>query len=274
MIHLGTAGGWGNEPCGQSWYSWTSNGIETAPPERVCLDKMVNGIDKTYIRDMAEKARVDTVDGRVWLLFNEPDTAAESAYGVDPWRAAANYWEAYVALKAARNDIVIGGPNCYWAGAFGEGTNEGEYNAWLGTFLDALVWNNARHAAQAKIDVLALHDYSGRYHDSTQAAIDWNTLERHIAWVRRVAAIRDCIDVDVPVWITETGILWPQSDVETRVFMDDLLGWLDGNPSGVERAYWFVSYDSWWWANVPNTNLYDPAGNLTALGQDWKAAAE
>ena len=273
-VHLGTAGAWPGEPCGESWYSWVSTGIETAPPERVALDKLANGTTNEYTREMAERARLDPVDGRVWLLFNEPDTGSESAYEDDPKLAARVYWEAYVALKAARSDVIVGGPNYYWAGEIDTQTNTYEkQNWWFLAFTKELDTLNLRHAVQAKIEVLTLHDYAGRYHDGTRTVIDWGIMEEHIDWLRFLGKVRDCFDTDVPIWITETGMLWPEAD--TQAFMNSLLIWLGGAEAlGIERCYWFVSYDSWWWANVPNTCLYDPSGQLTALGQQWKAAGE
>ena len=274
MTHLGSAGAWRNEPCGKSWYSWTSSGISTAPPERVCLDKLVNGTaTNEYIREMAERARADQVEGRVWLLFNEPDGTWESNYANDPALAASVYWEAYVALKAARSDVVVGGPNYYWAGTVNE--QEQTYvplNDWFRIFTKRLDKLNLRHAVQAKIEILALHDYEGRYHNGTRAVIDWKIMEEHIDWLRFIGQVRSCMAADVPIWITETGMLWAQPDAETQAFMTKLLAWLDKGL--IERCYWFVSYDSYWYTRAPNTCLYTAAGALTPLGQQWKAASD
>lgn len=283
MIHLGTAGAWRGEPCGQSWYSWNSNGISTAPPERVCLDKLVNGVvTGDYLEALAEKARLDEVDGRVWLLFNEPDIHGESEYMGDPLTAARWYHKAYWALKDARPDVIVGGPNHYMTGHDLWPTPEDPmptdpYGVWVREFIQHLHRRNLNTGRHAKLEIIAMHDYWGRYHDRALEVVDWKRLEDHIAWWRIKAANNTCIEADAPVWITETGILWimPEQD-DTSEFMAALLAWLGEKAEalGIERCYWFVSYDSGWWANVSNTCLYNPEGELTAIGEQWKAASE
>lgn len=256
------------------WYNW---GYETdADPRRAMWCKLARSTSgaapweqATYeqLASIRAHAMGDAFPCRVWGLLNEPDRTQESGWAGDPEGAAWWTWMAIKEIRRVKPDAVIVAPNMYHAGD----------RVWLERYLAYL--GQDKFASLPRIDVLGMHDYTGRYESAVynngwqvDGRMTYRVLGDTIDWVRAYSATHGgALRAGAPCWITETGHTWAQTADDAQQVMDALDTYVVGRGcrQGVTAAYWFVSYDSWWASAAPGTLLANAGGELTETGRRW-----
>lgn len=239
-------------------------------------------VDGAQIRPPADwlAATAAALPGQTWMIGNEPDVKWQG--NATPAEYAHAYHLAYTTLKAAdpSAQVAIGGISQVTPLrlAYLEAILDA-YRTAYGTEMPVDVWN---------IHVFVLQEKAGDWgvdvppgSEATQGEL-W-TIEDHDdlalveAQIRRMRAWLVAQGrADLPLWISEYGILMPAEygfdDERVRRFMlgsfdlfvhlrDPDLGYSQDEDRLVQRWMWFSTDD----VLYPTGNLFDPAGNPTTL---------
>ncbi len=185
--------------------------------------------------------RKDRLDRAVPVLlgFNEPDESQQAAMSV---QEAIHQWPQLMASGERLSSPATSRP-----GTLGP-------RSWLGRFMTEADRRGYR------VDFIAVHYYAtnpdiGEFKGFLEAV--------HERYGR-------------PIWVTEWALAdWHHRDrftvAQQRAFLEAGVQMMDDLPF-VERHAWFGSYASLGGAHI-NSELVDPAGGLTAIGETFRAAA-
>jgi hypothetical protein len=294
------------------WYGWTPSPT-IMDPKFVRMVKCptdyflytdtlrINRIED--IRAAADNDRVNHIDGRVWLIYNEP----ESKYGEcgvesiipnnpdpsntvrrNPEWAADRYIFIYDEITHHDPQAKVFAGGFVNIGAPVSGELGGD--VWWGRFLDRLVYRGALN----KLDGAHLHAYpywaGGCIPDAGNGVWCMPELIQSLnMWYAKYHGVGKRLE-HRPRWITEAGTspfrdwftatygLW-----NTQVFtlglnnvMQPLASWFTGANPGYNAMLWFIPYctdspqnQDWcqtqWWP----TFLYYSNGARTPLGERW-----
>jgi hypothetical protein len=247
----------------------------------------------TLVRPGADPAdlarRAAAAPGGVWLIGNEPNVPGQD--DVSPQAFADFLAQVASAVRQADPAAVLVGPNvlnwdktCTGCPGYGQGL------AWSEAFLASYV----EQYGPLPLDVWGMHAYSLDWDrlPLVDAAADQSQLAAARAWL-------DAKGLNLPIWLTEFGVIWgfegvewiqrpdgryvaePRGEFRTDLmaeYLDQMFGWLTGPGAAarVERWYLYATAPppEPWSDTLGGIALLDPGSlALTGFGERYRAWA-
>jgi hypothetical protein len=177
------------------------------------------------------------------LGFNEPDFKAQA--NLSPTQAAADW--PMVQAKATALHIPVVSPGMNFCGS-----SSNTSLCTTPTITDPYTWLKDFFAAcpGCEVDYVAVHWYN----------CDLPSLKLYIDGV--TTTLQGFLQFGKPIWVTEISCDGSHSVADQTKYMQAAVPYLEGNPN-VFRYSWFSA------SPIPNAELMNSDGSLTALGQTY-----
>lgn len=224
-----------------------------------------------FIQDMAADARTFMGDRRVaWVIGNEPNNP-DQAY-VTPEQYATFYRKFHENIKLGDPDAILLGPSMFTApGAYDWGPDGWAPGA------PKIYYDAVRAAWSADPELRA---YSQSVNGTNYPPLDEFSIHLYYADAQSTIAAFNRVHADISNWpeigetkisITEIGQLgWVTQPIDD--YINDLIDW-SLTEDRLHRAYWFYMHEDQG-PDWPNTILIDESGNVTAVGEIFRARLE
>ncbi|MBM4456276.1 MAG: hypothetical protein FJ011_00715 [Chloroflexi bacterium] len=261
-------------PLNAGWYQNWSLALNASHPAGALAAHVVRVLPEGLALDRATVQRIADADpGGLWIIGNEPDMFAQD--NVTPTQYAAQYREAYFAIKAAdpTAQVAAGGIvqptplRLGWLSA-----TLAAYRQLYGGPLPADVWNIHNYVLQETPGQWGCGIPPG-YYGARAATYPFNDhdsltiFQEHVTAMRRWMA--DNGYRERPLIITEYGILFPESSgfdlTRVRNFFVNTANWMltASDPNTGYPADDNHLVQRWMWYSLDDTN-YNNAGNTIA----------
>lgn len=214
------------------WYDWSPHGTGQDPA--IELVPMIWGT--------ADLTATIPAGSKTVLGFNEPNFKAQS--NLTPQQAATDW--PMVESIAAGQGAALASPAVNFCGSSTNPSGCSDPSVtdpytWLKDFFNA--------CSGCKVDAIAVHWYNCDL-PSLQAYIDGNS------------SLQGFVQFGKPIWLTEFSCDGSHSVADQQAYMKAAVPYLEGN-AHVARYSWFSA------SPIPNAQLADSTGALTALGQTY-----
>lgn len=225
-----------------AWYRY--DGRPDAIPGRVELVR-----PGASAGQVAERARSEP--GLAWLVGNEPNVPGQD--DLDPAAYADFLWQMASTIRGADPTALLVGPNLLnWETTCAACPGFPRARTWAEELLETY---GARYGP-LPLDAWAVHTYNLQWHQLplVNPASDLAELSAVRAWL-------DARGLDLPIWLTEFGVIWGFEGIEwlerpeggffaeargsyradlLAVYLDEMLGWLSAFGESLRVDRWFL----------------------------------